>query len=142
RPAPIARQPGLGRRCEARGHPDTPFRPSVLLVHRRRPSPPVPPRRLRPTRRRALPRYAAWRPRPLLSPPLGLDREAGPPCERKLLAFGIGKYLAGIEQSGRVERGLHARHHLQVVGAEDPRHVGAFLESDAMLARERAAQLD
>src|SRR5712692_4533357 len=75
-------------------------------------------------------------------PPLGLDRETRASGELGVLAFRVGEDLARVHDPVRVQRDLHTLHRIEVVGAVDPGHEGALLESDPMLARECTTQLD
>src|SRR5512141_18860 len=50
--------------------------------------------------------------------------------------------LAGIEQRLRIERGLHSEEALELAGAELHAHLRQLLDADAVLAGDRAADLD
>src|SRR5438093_162575 len=52
-----------------------------------------------------------------------------------------GEHLAGVAETARVERVLEALHQREVRRGEDERHEVGLLETDAMLAGDRAADL-
>src|SRR5256712_12479808 len=52
-----------------------------------------------------------------------------------------GEHLAGIAEATGVERVLEALHEREVGGREDERHEVGLLQADAVLARDRAADL-
>src|SRR5438874_9937303 len=52
------------------------------------------------------------------------------------------QHFARIEALARTPCVAHAALRLEVIGAEDPLHVGALLETDAVLAGDRSAGVD
>src|SRR5262245_61444040 len=53
-----------------------------------------------------------------------------------------GKHLARVADAVWVERPAQALHHREVVGAEEQRHRARLVDTDAVLARQRAARVD
>src|SRR6266850_2317631 len=62
----------------------------------------------------------------------------GPRLDARLAG---GEHLAGIAEATGIERGLEALHQREVGRREDERHEVGLLEADAVLARDRAADL-
>src|SRR5206468_11974824 len=93
------------------------------------------------------PRAACSRPRRrcgelVSSPPFRLNCEPGAAGEMNCLTRWVGEDLSRVQDPGRVECVLHAMHGIEVVRAVDPGHERALFEPDAVLTRQRSAELD